>query len=242
MSIRFPTSGLPKGVFYPLRSVLWLAEHREWLLGIGICVLILCIWAGIANAICNTIPERRDRLCILLGYEATPCELQWEKRKNGKPLWLQATITFIADNDVDEPLTGSAEPTTATMMRIKTSKGSVSKIFSVTNPDFYPFEKGPGDPPCITPDCTEQQLIEGLEHMGVDKWALLDVTNFLSRTVMQPPDDRMTAVLQAAHDSPGLPIAVAAYNPRLEGVGQPGLALELKIDVLWGFALPAGDQ
>jgi len=246
MSYGLPTRQLPRSIRYQIKALCWLFEKRYLVLAaLYLLALSLLIGAYTASAGCGTVPDRYGALCEPLGYEGSDCDLQWERDDRGRLKGVWGTLTLTADNNVDEPLTGSEETRTATLFRFTTPRVEVQKIFSVTAPNWHGFYKDPSESPCVSPRCSENQTlygregIEELNYRGVGENELLDVARVMSKVLYHPPDARIVAAVQAPYGARGIPVVVWSGNPRLRDESETELATELKLDVIWFFALPA---
>jgi len=239
MNAGLPNIALPWYVIWTAEAFCWTFEKRRWLLLLLVPLLCLAA-AAVARANCGTIPDRQEALCIRLGFDGSPCDVEWERDRRGRLRGGWGELTLTSDTDVDEPLAGSLQPTTATVLRFKTRRARLTKIYSPTNPDYNGLDKQPGDAPCVVPRCTVNQGIYGLDdYLGLDEWALLDVANVLDKLLFNPPDERFVERLREAHGAVGLPVAIEAWDPRLHDESETELASELRIRVRWFFALPA---
>lgn len=237
----------PWYVYYPLlavgRTVDFLDAHvnRRNLTRLtgGLVVGLLAWWALPAGANCDLIPDRVEDLCLNhLGYDYSPCPIIWETNEDGSYKSAFGELEITSDTDVDEPLTGSEERLTATVLQFTNPRIRVSKIFGVTAPNYHPDFYKPGDtPPCATPRCTIQQDVRGLEYRGVDEFELLDVLNVMARIPWNAPDVRIADKFRGTYDATGVPVVVWVWNPRLEDETSTELASMLRLRALILFAL-----
>lgn len=209
------------------------ARRRRWVVVAGFALLfMLGVGVNDACAGCNTIPERKEALCQILGYPGFPCQIQWERNGNGRFKGVLGELELIADSHTDESLL-PADLRTSTVFRFSTPRVDVQKIFGVNG------DKPPDALPCITPRCTIQQQLDELDYSGVGEDQLLDVAHAMTKLVWQPPDPRIVEALREAYDAGGLPVALWAFNPRLDDQSATELASRLRVRVAWLFALPA---
>jgi len=238
MSYQIPA--IPRGTARLITATCWLFENAR-AIGIAVvCIALLLVAAGVARANCGSIPDRKEALCDALGHRRSPCRIQWETNEDGSFKGLYGELTLVSDTNVDEPLTGADELRTSTLMRFRTPIVDIKKTFGVTAPDFNGLAKSASDPPCLTPRCTVNQSLIGLDdYKGVDEFEMIDVINVGKKLLWQPPDERIVEKLREAYDAVGLPIATFAWNPRLDDESETELASTLKFNVIWLFALPA---
>ena len=241
-----PNVQFPRWVRWQFATVDWLIEHpRVALIGTFIALLLLvfsCV--EVVQASCGTIYERMDLLCSQLGYDKAPCPIVWETDDQGRYLGGYGQLMLMSDWTVDEPLIGGGSiQFIATAVRFWTPKGAVSKIFGVTNPEYWAentdFDRSLGDAPYITPKGTTLGSVYGPDvYLPVGPWELLDSWNIGYRMTWQRTDPRIERRLQKMYGAKGYPVAVYANERKLAEGASDGLANDLVMDVVWGFALP----